>query len=74
MQSLEQIGQAILDKVRAEAEDIIKDAQTKADKVVREARKQREARRLVERDRVMKKTGEEANRILAQASVKARQE
>jgi vacuolar-type H+-ATPase subunit E/Vma4 len=60
--------------VRVEAEGIIKDAQAKAGEVVREATKQREARRLVERDRLMKKAGEEANRILAQASVKSRQE
>jgi V/A-type H+-transporting ATPase subunit E len=71
---MEKISEAILDKVRAEAKDIIKDAEEKAKERIAKARKQQEARLEEEKTRLMEQTRSEAARIMAQASIKARQQ
>ncbi|MBE9512846.1 MAG: hypothetical protein IMY77_02165 [Chloroflexi bacterium] len=71
---MEKISEAVLDKVRAEAETIIKQAEDKAGKEVEQAKKQRVARLEEEKGKILQQTREEAARIEAQALVKARQE
>lgn len=44
MEEMEKIGEAILDKVRAEAENIIKEAEGKAAKEIEQAKKQQVAK------------------------------
>jgi vacuolar-type H+-ATPase subunit E/Vma4 len=74
MAGMEKIGEAILDKVRAEADDIVKDAKTKAKQEIDEAKKRQGARLEEEKARLLQEAGEEATRIEAQAMVQARQE
>jgi vacuolar-type H+-ATPase subunit E/Vma4 len=74
MKEMEKIGEAILDKVKAEAENIIKEAETKAAKEVAQAKKQQAAKLEEEKGKMLQGAKEEAARIAAQASVKARQE
>lgn len=74
MIGMEKISEAVLDKVRAEAETIIKQAEDKAGKEVEQAKKQRVARLEEEKSKILQQTREEAARIEAQALVKARQE
>jgi vacuolar-type H+-ATPase subunit E/Vma4 len=74
MEGMEKIGEAILDKVRAEAESIIKEAEGKAAKEIEQARKQQAAKLEEEKGKKLQEAKEEAARIAAQASVKARQE
>ena len=74
MKEMEKIGEAILDKVKAEAENIIKEAESKAAKEVAQAKKQQAAKLEEEKGKMLQGTKEEAARIAAQASVKARQE
>jgi len=74
MEGMEKIGEAILDKVRAEAENIIKEAESKAAKEIEQARKQQAAKLEEEKAKMLQEAKEEAARIAAQASVKARQE
>ena len=74
MAGMEKIGEAILDKVKAEAADIVKDAETKAKQEIEEAKKRQGARLEEEKARLLQEAGEEATRIEAQALVQARQE
>jgi vacuolar-type H+-ATPase subunit E/Vma4 len=74
MSGMEKIGEAILDKVRAEAADIIKDSKVKAKQEIEGAKKQRGARLEEEKARILQGAGEEATRIEAQALVQVRQE
>jgi len=74
MIGMEKISEAVLDKVRAEAETIIRQAEDKAGKEVEQAKKQRVARLEEEKGKILQQTREEAARIEAQALVKARQE
>lgn len=74
MAGMEKIGEAILDKVRAEAADMIKDAEDKAKQEIAEAKKQQGARLEEEKARMLQEAGEEATRIEAQAMVQVRQE
>lgn len=74
MSGMEKISEAILSKVRREAEDIIRQAEEKARQEVARAQKQREIRFEEERRRRMEQAEGEAARILAQASIRARQE
>jgi V-type H+-transporting ATPase subunit E len=74
MTGMEKISGAILDKVRAEAQDIIKEAETRAEERVERARKQRIARLEEEKTKRLEQAKEEASRILAQASITTRQE
>ncbi len=74
MKEMEKIGEAILDKVRAEAENIIKEAKDKAGKEIEQAKRQQVAKLEEEKGKILEEAREEAVRIAAQASVKARQE
>jgi len=71
---IEKISDAILDKVRVEAQNIIKEAEEKAGERVGKAKKQREAKLEEEKSKLIEEAKEEATRILAQSSVTARQE
>jgi len=72
--SMEKISAAILDKVRAEAQDIIKEAEEKAQERVEKAKKQQAAELEKKKGRLTGEAREEATRILARASITARQE
>ena len=72
--SMEKISAAILDKVRAEAQDIIKEAEEKARERVEKAKKQQAAGLEEKKNKLIAEAKEEATRILAQASITARQE
>ncbi len=74
MAKMDKIGEAILGKVKAEAEGIIKEAESRADQEIEQAEKQHLARLERKKARMIQKAREEAARIEAQASVKARQE
>ena len=71
---IEKISDAILDKVRVEAQNIIKEAEEKAEERVGKAKKQREAKLEEEKSKLIEEAKDEATRILAQSSVTARQE
>ncbi len=71
---MERISQAVLNKVRAEAQSIIEEAEEKTREEKEKAKRQREARFAEERSRMVKEAEEEASRILAQASIQARQQ
>jgi len=73
MAGIEKIGEAILDKVKAEANDIVKDAESKAAEEVAQAKKQQVVILGKAKDKVLQEAREEATRIQAQAAVKARQ-
>lgn len=74
MAGMEKIGEAILDKVRAEADAIIKDAEKKAAEEIEQAKKEQVARLEAEKAKMLQQAHEEATRTAAQAQVKARQE
>jgi V/A-type H+-transporting ATPase subunit E len=70
---MDKIKDAIISKVRMEAEDITREAKEKAEEEIERARRQREARFAEERGRILTEMEAEAARTLAQASIKARQ-
>ena len=70
---MEKISEAILDKVKAEAQKIIKEAEEKAREEIEKAKRQRETKLEEEKRKMLWETEEEAARIVAQASIKARQ-
>ncbi len=70
---MDKIKEAIISKVRMEAEDITREAKEKAEEEIERARRQREARFAEERGRILTDVEAEAARTLAQASIKARQ-
>ncbi len=74
MQGMEKISEAILGKVRAEAQDIAKEAEEKARERIEKAKGQQEARLEEEKNKLIEEAKEEATRILAQSSITARQE
>jgi len=74
MRGMEKISEAILDKVRADAQDIVKEAEEKARERLEKAKKQQEAKLEEEKNRLIQGAEGEAARILAQASITARQE
>jgi V/A-type H+-transporting ATPase subunit E len=71
---MEKISEAVVSKVKLEAQNIIREAEEKAREEIEKAKKQREARFAEERGRMIEEAEEEAARILAQASIKARQQ
>ncbi len=71
---MEKISEAIVSKVRAQAQNIINEAEERAREEIEKARKQREIKLQEEKRRMLEEAEEEAARILAQASVRARQE
>ena len=74
MTGMERIGEAILDKVKAEADDIVKEAESNAEAEIEQAKRQQAAKLEEEKGKMLQEAREEAIRIEAQASVKARLE
>jgi len=74
MAGMEKISEAILDKVKNEATQIIKAAEEKAWQEIEKAEKQKEIKFEEEKQKTLEEAEQEAARILAQASIKARQE
>jgi len=74
MKGMENISEAILDKVRADAQEMIQDAEDKARRELEAAQKQRETRFEEEKAKNREAAQGAAARIMAQASMKARQE
>ena len=74
MKGIEKISEAILDKVRAEAQDIVGEAEEKARERIDRAKRQQEAKLEEEKGKLIEEAKEEATRILAQSSITARQE
>ena len=71
---MERISEAIVSKVRAEAQNIVKEAEERARGEIEKAKKQREIRLEEENRKMLEEAEGEAARIVAQASVRARQE
>jgi vacuolar-type H+-ATPase subunit E/Vma4 len=74
MKGMEKISEAILDKVKIEARQIVKEAEEKALQEVEKAEKQLETKFEVEKRKTIENAETEAARIQAQAVIKARQE
>ena len=74
MTGMEKIGKAILDKVKVEADDIVKEAESNAEAEIEQAKRQQAAKLEEEKGKMLQEAREEAIRIEAQASVKARLE
>ena len=74
MKGIEKISEAILGKVRAEAQDIVEEAEEKARERIDRAKRQQEAKLEEEKGKLIEEAKEEATRILAQSSITARQE
>ena len=70
---MEKISEAVINKVRMEAQNIIKEAEEKAREEKEKARKQREEESQKEKHKMLEEAEGEAARILSQASIKARQ-
>jgi len=70
---MEKISEAVVSKVRMEAQNIIKEAEEKATEEREKARKQREAKLQEEKRKMLEEAEGEAARIVSQASIKARQ-
>jgi vacuolar-type H+-ATPase subunit E/Vma4 len=71
---MEKLSQAVLSKVSAEARNIMDEAEKKTQEEIEKAKRQREARFEEERGVMRRKAEEEAARLLAQASIKARKQ
>ncbi len=74
MNGMERISEAILDKVKADAQQIIKEAEEKALKEIEKAEMQVERKFEEEKRKAIEEAEREATRIQAQASIRARQE
>ena len=72
--SMEKVSEAILDKVKVEAQEIIKDAEEKARERIDRAKEQHEARFEEEKRKLVEGSEGEAARIQAQASITSREE
>jgi len=71
---MERISEAVLSKVGIEAQNIIKEAEEKAGEEIERAKKQRERRFEELKRKQIERAERDAARVLAQASIKARQE
>ncbi len=71
---MERISEAVVSKVKLEAQEIVREAEEKAQQELQKAQQQREAKFKDERGRMLGEAREESARILAQASIKARQQ
>jgi vacuolar-type H+-ATPase subunit E/Vma4 len=72
MKAMEELSSTILDKVKEEAQQIIKEAEQKAWVEIEQAEKQKEAMVLEEKRKAIDAAQKEAAKILAQASMKSR--
>ncbi len=70
---MQKISEAVVDKVREEAQRLISEAEEEASKELAKAQALRAARFEAEKKRVLTEAGEEAARISAQNAMKARQ-
>jgi V/A-type H+-transporting ATPase subunit E len=71
---MEKISEAVVSKVKLDAENIIREAEEKAQEEIEKAKRQREVRFEEERGRMLGEAKEEVARILAQASIQARKQ
>jgi vacuolar-type H+-ATPase subunit E/Vma4 len=71
---MEKISEAVVSKVKLDAQNLITEAEEKAQEELEKAKRKREAQFEEERGRMGGEAEEEAARILAQASIKARQQ
>ncbi|MCK4353941.1 MAG: hypothetical protein KAW83_01690 [Dehalococcoidia bacterium] len=71
---MENISEAVISKVKVEALDIIKEAEAEAREEREKATKQREVKLHEEKQKLLGEARQEAARIVAQASIKSRQE
>jgi len=71
---MEKISEAVVSKVKVDAQNIIREAEEKAQEELEKAKKQREAQFEEVRNRMAGEAEEETARILAQASIKSRQQ
>ena len=71
---MEKISEAVVSKVKLDAQNIIREAEEKAQEEIEKAKRQKEVRFEEERGRMLGEAEEEVARILAQASIKARQQ
>ncbi len=74
MKGIEKISEAILGKVRAEAQDIVGEAEERARGRIQKAEQQQAAKLEEGRGKLIEEAKVEATRILAQSSITARQE
>ncbi|HEY94840.1 MAG TPA: hypothetical protein G4O15_07875 [Dehalococcoidia bacterium] len=72
--TMEKISEAVLEKVKAEAEDIIRQAELTAEERLRKAREQQNAKYEEEKARITEEAEVEASRIRAQTKISIRQE
>ncbi len=71
---MENLSEAVISKVKVEALDIIREAEAKAREEREKATKQQEVKLQEEKQKLLGEARQEAARIVAQASIKARQE
>ena len=71
---MEKISEAVVGKVKLDAQDITREAEEKAQEEIEKAKRQSEVRFQEERNRMLGEAEEEVARILAQASIQARQQ
>lgn len=71
---MEKISEAVVGKVKLDAQNITREAEEKAQEEIEKAKRQREVRLEEERNRMLGEAEEEVARILAQASIQARQQ
>ena len=71
---MENIGEVVISKVKAEALDIVKEAEARAREEREKAKRQRKLKLQEEKQKLLGEAREEAARIVAQASIKSRQE
>jgi V/A-type H+-transporting ATPase subunit E len=74
MTGMEKISEAILNKVKAEAKEILHDAERRASEEISGAEKLHEERLHILKNQMLEEAKSEANRILARSSIKAKQE
>ena len=74
MTGMDKIGDAVLDKVKAEADTIIADAQAKAKDDIAAANEDLNAKIKAEKARLVDAAKAEASRVLARSSIKSRQQ
>jgi len=74
MSEMERISEAVLTKVRAEADGIVAEARARAAEALARAKAQADARIAEERSRMLEEAKVDAARVLAQSTIAARQE
>lgn len=72
--TMEKLSEAVLEKVKAEAEEIIRQAEATAEERVAKAREQQHARYEEGKARILEEAESEVSRIRAQTSIDTRQE